>query len=402
MLSYEVGKEVQEYSFCEVKMTQERIRLLYLITEYCVGGAEKAMVRIVSRLDKSKYDITVAALRRGDGRLLPELEKIGVRIEILGARGKYDVLRVAFRLYNLIKELKTQVLVCSLFHPMILGRFIGKISAIPVIVNWEHNENFGGSPRLLLNRITVSFSNKIICDSKRVGTELKKCLHIPDNLIAIVPIGGIDLTRYRYQQRDVRPTIAVGSVGYLIEQKGYIYLIEAAKMVLEEKNNVNFSIVGDGSEFNNLQELIRDLSLSEKVKLLGFRSDIPNILPKWDIYVQPSLWEGLCITVVEAMASGLPVVATSVGGIPESVVNGYNGFLVSPRDPEMLANKILQLVDNPDQRIQMGRRSREIAVEKYSLDKMVRDIEEVIGVLIREKIGLVWNQNGKIWESGNE
>ena len=380
-------------------MLQKRIRLLYLITEYAVGGAEKAMVRILSRLDKNKYDIIVAALQKGDGRLLPELQKIGVRVEILGAKGKYDVIRVAFRLYDLIKELKTQVLICSLFHPTILGRFIGRLTKTPVIVNWEHSVSFGGILRVLLNKITTPFSDKILCDSKRVETELKKRLHLPDNLTKVIPIGGIDLAQYHYRKRKVHPTVEVGSIGSLREPKGYTYLVEAAKMVLEERDNVNFSIVGDGSEFNNLQNLIREFDLSEKVKLLGFRSDIPNMLSKWDIYLQPSLWEGLCITVVEAMASGLPIVATNVGGIPESVVDGYNGFLVPPRDPEALAAKILELIDKPDLRIQMGKRSRKIAEGKYSWDKMVKDIEEVIDVLIGKKIGLVWNQDRNTWES---
>ena len=380
-------------------MSQKRIRLLYLITEYVVGGAEKAMVRILSRLDKNKYDITVAALRKGNGRLLPELEKIGVRIEILGARGKYDVVRVTFRLYDLIKKLNTQVFVCSLFHPTIFGRFIGRLTKTPVIVNWWHSENLGGILRALLNKITIPFSDKILCDSKRVETEFKKCLKLPDNLIKVIPIGGIDLAQYCCRKRDMHPTIEVGSIGRLREPKGYTYLIEAAKMVVRENDNVSFSIVGDGPEFSNLQNLIRKFDLSEKVKLLGFRSDICSILSKWDIYTQSSLWEGLCITVVEAMASGLPIVATNVGGIPESVVDGYNGFLVPPGDPEMLANKILELAENPDLRIRMGRKSRKIAVEKYSLDKMVGDVEEVMDVLIGKKIGLLWNQNGNIWES---
>ncbi len=380
-------------------MLQKRIRLLYLITKYNVGGAEKGMVRILSKLDKNKYEITAVALQKGSGRLLPELQEIGVRVEVLGAKGKYDVLRVAFRLYNLIKELKTQVLVCSLFHATILGRLIGRLAGIPVIANWEHSEDFGGILRILLNKVTMSFSDKIICDSRRVGRGLKKRLHPLDKLIKVIPIGGVDLTRYPCRRREVRSTVEVGSIGSLREPKGYTYLIEAAKIVVEERDNVRFSVVGDGPELKNLQSLIREFNLSEKVKLLGFRSDIASILSKWDIYVQPSLWEGLCITVVEAMASGLPIVATSVGGIPESVVDGYNGFLVPRKDPEMLANKIVELAQNADLRIQMGRKSRKIAVEKYSLDKMVGDIEEVINTLVGRKIGLLWNQNRNIWDS---
>ena len=157
-------------------LTREKIRLLYLLNSFNVGGAEKAMARILSGLDKNKYDITVVALKKGSGRLLPELEKIGARIEIIGAKSKYDVVRVAFRLSNLIKNLDIQVLVCSLFRSTILGRFVGRLTKTPVIVNWEHTENPGGILRVLLEKITIPLSDKILCDSERTGMKLRKYL----------------------------------------------------------------------------------------------------------------------------------------------------------------------------------------------------------------------------------
>ncbi len=374
------------------KMSRGRIHLLYLITEYDVGGAEKAMVRILSRIDKSKYNITVAALRRGRGRLLPELEKTGVRIETVGVKSRYDFVRSTFHLYCLIKELGVQVLVCSLSAPTVLGRLMGRLAGVPVIINWEHSENLGGTPWLLLNKATSHLSDKVICDSRKVATELMEHLHIAGNLVKVIPIGGVDLPEYRFEERSICENIEVGTIGSLTAPKGHNYLIEAARIVLEKMDNVNFSIVGDGRRLDEFRQLVEDLSLSGKVKLLGFRSDIPQILSKWDIYVQPSLWEGLCITVVEAMASGLPIVATRVGGIPESVIDGHNGFLVPPENPEALASKILELAENPDLRARMGRRGRKIAEEKYSLGKMVKGIEEVIDSLIEKKMGLMWYQ----------
>ena len=374
-------------------VSEDKINLLYLLTEYSVGGAEKAMVRIISKLDRSKYDITVAALRKGSGMLLPELEQLGVRMETLGAKGKLDALRIGFQLYRLLRNLQTEVLICSLFHPTILGRFVGKLTRTPVIVNWEHNEVFGGIHRFLLNRLTLNFSDKVICDSEAAGAAFRRLFHPTSDLMEVVPIGGLDLAQYGHQEMATHPTIKIGSVGRLVEQKGYPCLVEAVKLVSDRVSNVEFFIVGDGEESNHLQNLIKKLDLSEKVKLLGFRSDIPSILSQWDIYVQPSLWEGLCITVVEAIASGLPVVATNVGGIPESVIDGYNGFLVPPGNPEALVNKILELAKNPDLRQQMGNRSRRIAEKKYSLVKMVRDIEELINLLIEKKTSRVWYQD---------
>jgi glycosyltransferase involved in cell wall biosynthesis len=383
----------------ELVLMNAKIQLLYLITEYSVGGAEKGMVRILSGFNRDKYDITVVALRNGSGKLLPELEKIGIKTEILGAKTKYDFLHVAFHLYKILKKLDIQILICSLYHPTILGRIIGKLTKTPVIINWEHAEIFGGFFRKILNKITIPFSDKIICDSEKVGVELKKCFHLSDALIRVIPIGGINLCQYLYNERELNKNIEIGSVGRLTEQKGYIYLLKAVGIIKESRSNVNFSIIGDGPDFNKLQKLIEDFNLSDKIKLMGFHSDIPNILSKWHIYIQPSLWEGLCITVVEAIASGLPVVATNVGGIPESVIDGYNGFLVPPKDPKALAEKIIELVDNPELRTKMGERSRKIAEEKYSLDNMVNKIEELVDGLIEKNIRLIWNKNKGIWES---
>ncbi len=374
-----------------------KIHILYLITEYSVGGAEKTMVRILSKIDQNKYDITVAALTKGSGRLIPELVKLGIKTETLGAKGKHDFAFTAFRLYKLLKRLNIQVLICSLYHPTIIGRLIGKLAKIPLIINWEVNENLGSMLRVFLNKITLNLSDKIFCDSKQVSDKLFKALHPSSQKVEIVNTGGIDLTRYFNHLNLIRTEISIGSVGRLVEQKGFIYLIEAAKIVLDLKKNVYFYIVGDGQEFHKVEKLINESSLADKIKLLGYHDNIPDLLSEWDIYVQPSLFEGLCLTVVEAIASGLPVVATNVGGIPESVIDGYNGFLVPPKDPKALAEKIITLIDNPDLRVEMGKRSRKIAEEKYSISKMVNNIEELLDLLIKKKISLVWDCSRKLW-----
>ena len=380
------------------KNTPEKIKLLYLITEYSVGGAEKTMVRILSGFNRDKYDITVVALRMGSGILLPELEKIGIKTEILGAKTKYDFLRVVFRLYKLLRKDKPQILICSLYHPAILGRIIGKLAGTPIIINWEVSENFGGFLRVLLNRITLNLSDKIFCDSKKVSAELINTLGCPDDKIEIAPTGGLDLMMYNRQCKNSDSSVKIGIIGRFTEAKGYEYFVETAKIVTSSRENICFSIVGDGTYFSKIQNMIKEFDLTDKVKLLGYRSDIPDLLSEWDIYVQSSLWEGLCLTVVEAIASGLPVVATNVGGIPESIIDGYNGFLVPPKNPEALAEKIIELIDNPDLREKMGENGRKIAEEKYSLDNMVKKIEELVDSLIEKKAGLTWNQYKTIWE----
>jgi glycosyltransferase involved in cell wall biosynthesis len=214
---------------------KKRICLLYLITAYDIGGAEKAMVRILSRLDRNKYDITVAALKIGSGLLLNELKRIEIRTETLYVSGTFDIIHAAVRLSNLIKRYNTEVLICSLFHATILGRLIGKLAKIPVIVNWQHSERLGGAHQIFLNKITTHCVDKIICDSKKVEAEIRRALSIPEYVIETIPIGGVDLGEYYYQKRNVSSNITVGSVGNLLEAKGYQYLIEAARIILKKK-----------------------------------------------------------------------------------------------------------------------------------------------------------------------
>lgn len=374
-----------------------RIRLLYLINSFVMGGAEKAMVRIISGLNKDKYDITAVSLQERTEQILPELEKINVRIVKLSATGKHD-LRIVYRLYNLIKYLKPDVLICSLFHSTILGRITGSITKTPVIINWEHNENFGSRWRKLLNKSTVKLSDRIFCDSEKVKSEAIKQLSANINLVTTIPIGGVDLTKFKINPNKNSRFIEVGTVGMMSKQKGFVHFIEAAKLVLEKNNNVRISIAGDGPELENLQNLIEKLKLNDKIKLLGFRCDIAALLGQWDIYVQPSLWEGLCMTVVEAMACGLPVIASNVGGIPESVFEGRNGFLIQPKDKLSLADKIVQLAENPNLRIEMGRQGRIIAEERYCLTTMCEIIENSIDELIKIKLKAAWNKENNIWQ----
>lgn len=354
------------------------------------------MVRILSGLDRNKYEIVSASLQKRDERILPELENLNIEIVKFSAGSKYDI-RILYKLYNFMKETKPDIVICSLFHSTILGRIIGTLTKVPVIINWEHNENLGNGFRRFLNKHTVFLSDKIFCDSQKVQQELVGQLCPDKRRVEMIPIGGINLDKYRYSEKKESTAIKIGTTGMLLKQKGYDCLLEAASIIIKKRPNVKFSIAGDGAEFQNLQDMIHHLNLSENVKLIGFQDNIPQFLATLDLYIQPSRWEGLCITVIEAMACGLPVVASNVGGIPESVIDGQNGFLIEANTPSLLAEKTVQLIDNPGLRFSMGRKGRKLAEEKYSLQKMCRCIEQNLDNLINTKTGLLWSLESRTW-----
>lgn len=368
-------------------LNSNKINILYLITAFVWGGAEEAMVRIVPRLDRNKYNVTVVALKKGSGESLFKLNKANIDTIDLRMKSKFDF-SVIPKLYKLLKNKKIDILWCSLFHATILGRITGKLAKVPIVLNWEHNERFYGFHRALLNKITSSLSDVIIADSEKVASRLKNGLKIPLQKIEVILIGSLDLNNYyKVSAKENKTKQIIGSVGRLVEQKGYSYLVETAKIITERYPETEFIVAGDGPDKEKLEQLIIKAGLSDNFKLLGYQSDIPKTLSMVDIYVQPSLWEGLCITVIEAMASGLPVVATDVGGIPESVINDQTGFLVPPRDPKTLANKISILMENPKLRKKMGEKGRKIVEEKYSLDRTIVKIENILDKIIKKKPG---------------
>jgi glycosyltransferase involved in cell wall biosynthesis len=168
----------------------------------------------------------------------------------------------------------------------------------------------------------------------------------------------------------------------LSPEKGLSYLIEAASLIPHVKDRVRFDIVGDGSCRMELEELVRKKELEDCIQFLGFRADIQTLMKDFDLFVLPSLSEGLSSAIMEAMASSLPVIASNVGGIPELVQNGDNGLLVRPADPESLARAVMQLAENPETLRQMGIRGRERVEEKFTLDRKVQETEELCCTLV--------------------
>lgn len=379
-------------------MGNKKVKLLYLINSFDVGGAEKAMVRILSKLDRDKYDVKVTALKRGSGRLLREMRHLNIPFEILEIRNLVDILKI-IKLGQLISDFNPDLLVCSLFHSSILGRIVGRMLRVPIIVNWEHSTNLGSGLRRFLRNITCPLVDKVLCDSNAVEKEIKNSLGLCRDKTVVVPIGGLDVEEFGAPGEEMSDMASIGSVGRLLKEKGYDVLLQAFKEVSEKHSNVTLSIAGDGPELESLLGLRKELGLSRQAHFLGFRDDVPDLLSSWDIYVQPSRWEGLCITVIEAMASGLPVVATNVGGIPESVVDGKTGFLVHAGDMQELAEKINLLIENPRLRRKMGSEGRDLIRKNYSLKVTVRRFESVLDGLIGKKIGLSYNQSSSTWEA---
>lgn len=196
----------------------------------------------------------------------------------------------------------------------------------------------------------------------------------------VVPLG-IDLDRFVFRpQRPRGDTPVIGNVARLAPQKGHDVLVAAAALVLERHPRARFVIVGDGELRATLEEQARRAGLEEQVSFLGARADVPALLASFDVFAFPSRFEGLCLAVIEAQAVGVPVVATPVGGIQETVVPGETGLLSRIDDARSLADGILALLDDPVRAARMAVEARHRVEASYSEQRMVEETLALYGV----------------------
>jgi len=382
------------------------VRIVYLITELNIGGAERALTRAVTRLSNSHYRASVACLY-GAGTMADEIRAAGIPVIDLGARGKWD-LRVAYRLFRLLRGREVQILHSYMFHADVLGRMAGKLARVPVIVSSRRNVEIGGQIRELVNRWTANLADRTIAVSDQVReVEIQRSGVDPSKVVTIY--NGVDLEDFRginptkvkelKRQFSINMgTPVIGTIASLHKRKGHAYLIESLPLILKRFPKAKALLIGDGPLRESIRRKAEDLGLSNSVIFTGIRHDIPELLSALDVFVLPSLWEGMPNVILEAMATGNPVVATHVGGMPEEVEDSVTGLLVPPRDPEALAEAIIALLQDRERAETMGRAGR-ARVEKYfSVERMVHQTEALYEELIREKMGLEW-MVGAGWQS---
>ena len=200
--------------------------------------------------------------------------------------------------------------------------------------------------------------------------------HIPSDKITVIP-NGIDIDAF--QQPPNRPTAwpvfppvpVIGTVGRLSPEKGHHLLVEALSILRQQKEAFHAIIIGDGASKEDLIQQTKDLHLEDAISWVGKQTNIHQWLPFLDLFVLPSHWEGISLALLEAMAAGLPVVATHVGGNPEVVVDGRTGFLTAPFDPVQLAVAIGRLIENPALRLEMGHLGKTRCQEHFAIDVIV-------------------------------
>jgi len=351
-------------------------KILYLITELDVGGAEKTLWRIVRALDRRDYDPTVACLF-GRGEVAGWIEAEGIPVVYLDVRSKLDA-RAFLRVVQLLKRGRFDILHTFLFHANLVGRlasiFALRTRVFSSVRVAERRRPF----HLFLDWLTQGLIEKEICVSRSVASFTREHARISADRLAVIP-NGVALEEYRAASCGVyheKLGLSDGDrlvccVGRLDEQKSVDDLVRAFASVVGAHNAVHLAVAGIGPDRARLETLADELTIAQAVHFLGFVHDVPELLADSDVFVLPSRWEGMPNVLLEAAASGTPIVATDVEGVREIIEDGRSGLIVSPGDVAGLGEAMLRVLDDSALAADLAERARQRVAEDYDIDALV-------------------------------
>jgi glycosyltransferase involved in cell wall biosynthesis len=347
-----------------------------VITELDVGGAERALVALATHLDRRRWRPSVIALGP-EGPLAGPLRAEGLATVCLGVdpRRRVDAVR---RLARALRDQAPRLVQSFLFHANVATRLAAPLAGSPWVVNGHRVAERRARRYLTLDRLTERLALGAVCVSRGVLRFMRDVAGLSPDRLVVIP-NGVDLGPIDRAKPLARAALGVPEgallalcVGRLTDQKGLPILLEAAERVAAARPDWHLALVGDGPDREALRRLAaRSGTLAGRVHWLGLRGDVPALLKTADVFVLPSLWEGMPNVVLEAMAARLAVVATAVEGTEEAVIPGKTGWLVPPGDPESLGRTLLEAADHPERRRRFGDAGRARVEAEFTLRRMV-------------------------------
>lgn len=358
--------------------------ICFLITGLNVGGAEVQVVSIAKRLRSLGWKTDVVSMLSVDGKLLDELRSGGVAVSSLNMRRGVPDPRAFVRLISILRRVRPAILHSHMVHANLLARAVRLVLRKPILICTIHNVNDGGRCRQLAYRATDAIPELTTACSRAAAVRFMQIRSVSPDKMLVLP-NGIDVVRFQPNENirlSMRNSLNIESqfvwlaVGRLELQKDYPNMLQAFSRV--RNPDTQLLIAGTGPLHGEVDRLIKKLGIADKVQLLGFRSDIPELMNAADGYVMSSQWEGLPMVLLEAAATGLPIVATRAGGNDEVVVHRKSGVLVPSQDPFALATAMEQIIQmSAGQMISMRRAARQHVVANYSLDAIVSRWEAI-------------------------
>lgn len=364
------------------KVGQHRIRVCHISMTLLTGGLERLLVEFGRHCNRDRFDLRFIALDQL-GQPAEDLKQQGWKVSTILEEGPRGKLSRARRLSKLLADEQIDVVHSHNTLAHFYATAAAKWAGVPVIVNTQHGRGCGASWKAKWQfRLANRFADRVI----GVSEDATRLCQDDDRLSArrMQAIwNGIDLTRFAFRGPINQP-VAI-SVARLSPEKDFATLLRATSLVVRDVPDFRLRIVGNGREADSLKELARELSLENNVEFLGERHDIPALLGEAAFFVSSSKSEGISLTLLEAMAVGLPIVATDVGGNPEVVVDGKTGKLVPPCDPEQLAAAMKAMLADSASWPVMGELARQRVEQHFNVKHMLQQYESLYGELLATK-----------------
>jgi glycosyltransferase involved in cell wall biosynthesis len=380
-----------------------RVRVVTLVDLLTSGGgAERFALVVATRLDPERFESIMSVTRwpptpaydegeEAKAASLARLEQAGVRFLPLGRKHKIEAAPWA-KLGRFLRRERVDVLHSHKFGSNVVGSVVGRLAGVPVVLAHEHTWSYEGKPwRRILDREVISrAADRFIAVSRADQRRMTDVEGIDPSRTAFVPLGIVPPPPP--EGRDMRAELGiapdvpvVGAVSVLRPQKALQVLLHATAQLKPSWPGLQLLLVGDGPEREMLEQLTQELELQDTVRFLGQRLDVADLLQAFDVGVCSSDFEGSPTVILEYMNAALPVVATSVGGIPDQIEPGVNGLLVPRQDPGALARAISEVLADPQRAREMGLRGRERRHAEFDIDVTVGRLESLYLELLQRQ-----------------
>ncbi len=385
--------------YSEAKSGAESRRIMLLIDTLETGGTERSLLQFCAHLDRSRFVPTVVSLYRGN-RLMRNFQEQGIDVRTTELKGKYEFRRASRAIGDLVDQIEPDLIHTMLFRANQVGRWVGLRKKRPVICSlvsvpydpvrlqcepqlsyWKHR------CIRIIDRFSSRYVDRFHAVSHTVKISYEQTLGIPSNKMSVIPRGRMGSIHGRLsglQAAELREKYSLPAdkkillnVGRLIPQKDQQSLIKAMRYVVQQEPNALLLIAGDGPLRRELEDEVESSDSACHVRLLGNVDDVERLLLLADCFVFPSISEGLPGTVIEAMMAGCPVVASDIAMLKEMIDDGQTGLLVQQQNPRSLANGILRMLNDTELSKRCATRAREVAVSKYDIGNVVRQMEQL-------------------------
>lgn len=366
-------------------MNPERIKVIEVIADSDLGGGPTHVLGLLKNIDKEKFEPFLICPA---GNLSSEAKKIkGVVVSNIVMSSKFDIIS-ALQIRTVLEKIRT---LRDPFGPMVVhvhgvrAGFLARLFPLKNCLNiytehrYDRDYHLSNGLNEKIQKLALRYLNNKSDLIIAVSTSVRDFLvdeGIPKSKIILIP-NAIDTAGIKPRKiKEANRAPIIGTIGNLNIQKGQIYLIKAMEIILKKFPTATLEIIGEGDQRGFLQAIIDDRHSQKHVSLLGKRSDVSKYRKDWDVFVLPSIAETFGIAILEAMAEGIPVVASQVGGIPDIITNKRNGFLVKSKDYEKLAKAIIEILDHPILAAKL-KRGGLLRVKDFDWQKIIKEIETV-------------------------